>query len=594
MHPSLQLQRLSELPATLEERPHRAATGSVEDLQRLSSAQSAPLHPVFYVNLDPIGIPDQLDGMPFPVSRAFESIKALFGGPPIPTAAMADLWPRFWPWVQFFDLHIGYFSAPNQFGEDFPLNFVHFIWPFRDEPIFSLMTATRGVRSIIAKAWSLAVPLTINKKPRRDAALRGVFGCMLGGMNAAGPANLAEFVEGTGGSINHLASVIIALFEGLVPTPDTQVSPGECMFLRSLFVFIDTTDRITENSGRPTESYLLFSALHSQGLVRVLTTVLSAVSAIRDPSRDDGTLVVHDCFVTLSIAFRTRSAHSSLEEAVQYNLLRVMLVCGNLARVSPLLDQLLMETLPAALIYYRVVMRVDDALHRILEADLLDSSPLSRTEAWRKFVQLAKQRLQILRNLKRASWSYSKACDNLECSHLRDRHRFARCSGCKNRYYCSNSCQISDWKDGGHRKTCASGSNLSLNTSQDFNWRERAFMRAVLHANYLENRPWILKDHNSFPQRHPTEVPLVCFDYSLGSPIIRVTSATRSYHAKKFGDNTEWADMVSRAQASRGSLHLHVIAVPNGHKEVRYLSAPLRRLPTLNTAEDGSDCVEIH
>ncbi|KAJ7457419.1 hypothetical protein FB451DRAFT_1274831 [Mycena latifolia] len=582
MHPSLRLQNFSKLPIPLRRIANSAATGSVQDLRLLCTripiipkSQATLLLPAFYANLDPAGIPERLDEneqISPAVSCAIESIRGLYSGLPILNAALPNIWPRFWPWVDFLRPYLGTFSG---FGEDeFYVNFVVFVEPFTpDEMACSLMGATSGVRFMLAKAWRAIMRLRNDERRRlRITAFNGLFGCILTPtLDASTPPGLAEFIDGAGGSTEHLASLVISFFDHLAPTPRTILAVREVDFLRAVFSFMKTTDHVVDGN-QNVDRYALHRAMKSQGLARVLATTICALAA----STVDGVdIVLYNCMTTLGMNSYTPSMQRWLAEALKYGLLRGMLVSSNYnpnAMYHGPITGLLTDLLTPALLYHTVVARLEAALSDL--GDLPRTSSLANRAEWRQFIALAQERLGVLKSLDSVEWASYKACDNLRCGKIRHGHNCARCGSCRNAYYCSRDCQATDWREG-HKRICSTDAQLSLNEFQDFTWHDRAFVRAVLHRDYLNMRPEIARARAAFLQRFPGQQSFVLFSYMWGRVVVDV-QATRGWLVPAELKTTEWEARISRALGSGGREELHVILMKEGTGR-HYFLVPLHR-----------------
>ncbi|KAF8143532.1 hypothetical protein K438DRAFT_2104176 [Mycena galopus ATCC 62051] len=155
---------------------------------------------------------------------------------------------------------------------------------------------------------------------------------------------------------------------------------------------------------------------------------------------------------------------------------------------------------------------------------------------------------------------------NPKCSKIGARTEFRRCSGCKVLRYCSEACQIVDWLEEGLRRSHPSPDIHGISTSRD-----RAFLRFVLHHDYLEAKGNIISDR--IP--HPADIPsLTLFDYRQGR--VKVETFDISAAPQKLPINTLYlADRMSRAMESDGRMELHVMVLPKG-KDGRFWVVPFR------------------
>ncbi|KAJ6587632.1 hypothetical protein DFH09DRAFT_1427884 [Mycena vulgaris] len=555
MHPSLRPQNFSSLPLLLRKVANSAASGSVRDLRILCAripgiprSQAEILLPAFYANLDPAAIPQQLAGneqIPEAVSRAIQSIDGLYSGLPITSAAAPDLWVRFWPWIEFLGQYLGSYSVPRQLHDDrFYINFVIFVACFQeDDRMRRLMGATPGVRAILAKAWRAIIGLGDEDRNLRTNALIGLFPFLLGSLDASNAAGFTEFVDGAGGSISHLGSLIISFFDNLVSTPRTVLSRQEVDYVHAAFTFIKNTNNI---SGREDiGAHALCAAMRPQGFVRATTTIICALST----STVTGVESVLQSLITfLGINIHTPRMALWIGQAFKYGLLRAMLLSGDRnpgAAYHSLWTSLLSETITPALIYHAVVARVEAALADV--GDLARTSRFAKRPEWRDFIALAEERLPILKSLDAVKWVSFRACDNLQCGKIRNRGSCSRCAACRSAYYCSSDCQIVDWREGGHRGICTPDLRFSLNEFQELSWHDRVFMRAVLHYDYIEKTADIAAQRTVCLSMFPNDPIYVLFTYMWGRAVVAVESA-RHVRVTQELKGLEWERHVLMAQ----------------------------------------------
>ncbi|KAJ6523717.1 hypothetical protein B0H19DRAFT_1276807 [Mycena capillaripes] len=558
-----------------------AASGSVRDLRILcnripvmSRSQAAYLLPAFYANLDPVEIPQQLnenEPMSQTVLQALEAIDGLYSGLPIEAAAMPDIWPRLWPWITFLSPYLGCFPELRQLhGDRFYVNFVLFVGRFREDESFDrLMGTTPGVRVILAKAWRAILRLDDDNKLRTEA-LNWLFCFLLGATDASTPQSFAEFVEGAGGSISDLGSLILSHFSFLVPTSRTVLSNWHADLLHASFTFIQKMDNI---SGRADiGATALFAAMQPLGLMRTITTILCAMGD--SPASDT---VLHGYVTFLGITIHTPRMAVWIAEGLKHGLLRAILICADRnsgATSHRLLRELLNETLTPSLIYHTVVARMESALLGV--NDLARSSRFAKLPEWNNFVVVAEERISLLKALDTGKWASFKACDNIRCGKIRDSHRCSRCSGCRNAYYCSSDCQVIDWQEGSHRDICTSDPRLSLKEFHDLTWHDRAFMRAVLHRDYLRCIPDIARGRIFCESVFPGEPSFVMFSYLPRYIIVSSVQVATPARVPAALRTVEWERHLQRALDSQGKIELHVIQIKAG-AGVRLVLVPLRK-----------------
>ncbi|KAJ6471726.1 hypothetical protein C8R47DRAFT_742306 [Mycena vitilis] len=161
-----------------------------------------------------------------------------------------------------------------------------------------------------------------------------------------------------------------------------------------------------------------------------------------------------------------------------------------------------------------------------------------------------------------------RACDNIECTTIAPNVHFRRCSRCRSSYYCSYECQQLDWRTGGHREHCTRDSPHRLCESQNFNVRERSFLRDALLKHDYEAAKYstIYPQEVIFMAAHPDEQLFTFFDYTNGPVSIEIHSTAGAFAQGFFSGDAEWRHDVARAARSGGRMQLDVMSMRAGHR----------------------------
>ncbi|KAJ7697759.1 hypothetical protein B0H16DRAFT_1839608 [Mycena metata] len=173
------------------------------------------------------------------------------------------------------------------------------------------------------------------------------------------------------------------------------------------------------------------------------------------------------------------------------------------------------------------------------------------------------------------------ACDNVNCNKIALKATLRRCSGCRTFLYCSPTCQESDWKTGGHREMCAMHKLVRRSTcDESFPSRDCAFIRFLLHEDYLAARRKIILDTMTTLHANPRMGSVILFDYRDG-PVSITPYTLRGAMEKTLlvFDFDVWLDWSKRVGASVGKVQLHIAALPTGFRrgfEGRVFIIPLR------------------
>ncbi|KAJ7675526.1 hypothetical protein B0H17DRAFT_1080622 [Mycena rosella] len=586
MHSSLRLNKLSRLPPSMRTAANAACgpNRSVQDIRRVmtylstgTEEQSVLMLPVFYVNLDPAGIPDEdtFDTEAPPeagglIGRALLSLQALYT-----IKFSADIgpviWPRVWPWVRFIYLYRDHLPGlPPQSETVFCLEFLMFAGTFADHPeTHALILSTPGVRFMAARAWPSVHKLVDPK--RREIGFNDLRG-FLADKRAAEPAHLSELIDGAGGTLEHLARLVVLYIDSLVSSPNIAMHFMSVHFFSGALDFITTMDpnlRKPDHIYTPTNAFT--TALVSKNLVRTLSSALCALSVTTTPQ------ALHEVqrgSSILGLIFSKRLGYHLIADALDHNILRALINCAHHKRHSHI-QPFLTVVLPPSLLYYPVISALDRALADV--ADLLETESFKTCEVyeqWDKFVSLANERLDVFHSYNSGENPSMRACDNMKCSEMGVKSEFNRCGGCQCVYYCSEACQRLDWREG-HRKACDSHGTLylSANDSQ-LTTVERSFLRAVVHHDSQKEKAQLLIQQLGFMSAYPGQDFLVLYNYTRGAVKFSVQPLNGAPTKERF-NGAEWEDIVSRMVRSGGRMRLDAIAMP-GTADFRYYAIPLR------------------
>ncbi|KAJ7748293.1 hypothetical protein DFH07DRAFT_962189 [Mycena maculata] len=548
-----------------------------------TDAQNILTLPVFYVNLDPAGIPDEdhFDTEHPPadaescIGRALQSIEAL-NGIQIPTGIGPDIWPRVWPWVQFIYMYRDHLpNISRQSERAFCLEFLMFTGAFADHAeTISLILSTPGVRFMVAKAWPY-VPEIVDPK-ERQLGFNDLRSFMVDEA-FTDTNNLAEMIDGAGGTLGHLARLIVLYIRGMVPEPGTAMRDGYAHFtcaILNLITRLEPQLHDPESSGDPLGP--LGTALASHHIIRALIDVVCALGEVASPQ---ATFALRKCFIILEIMLLAPThGIQSLTKGLKHNLLRALITCARGPNAGTSTIHSHMETffvgiIPPLLVYPGVLNALDRALTDVgAGSDAFKNSEVYAK--WETFFTLAEERIGVLRSYTSGETPSMRACDNIKCSEIRIKSGFRRCSGCRCLYYCCQACQTFDWLEGGHRSACKSYGTLSLRDENDIELtaRHRSFLRALIHHDYQKSKALI------FPQKLlAIKVGLdflTLYDYTEGPAKINV-QALSSERTRELLGGPEWTNLVSRAERSEGRLSLDVVVLM-GPDKPQYWTIPLR------------------
>ncbi|KAJ7673200.1 hypothetical protein DFH06DRAFT_57820 [Mycena polygramma] len=284
---------------------------------------------------------------------------------------------------------------------------------------------------------------------------------------------------------------------------------------------------------------------------------------------------VHLSLALLERLLTTPSWYLCLVEALKAGLLRLLVDCATrfASYVGHNLKFLLEKLMTHGLVYYHVVVRMKKAVAKLAHtSSTTEFKALDIYKQWTALTDLVEKRRAILKEAR-----LSPACDNIECGEMQTAP-CRRCSGCETFYYCSQACQVFDWKQGGHRENCALYRTVSLSElSGLLGVRERQFLRALVQRDYQDNiRSVCEKQVAAIAGDHTGNgVIITVFDYGVEDVEV---SAVSEANWPKLG--RDWSDLLVRAAKSRRRVQLHMARLPRGDNHTTLELVPLRTKTT--------------
>ncbi|KAJ7021169.1 hypothetical protein C8F04DRAFT_1141765 [Mycena alexandri] len=592
MHPAVDIHKLQRLPVS-QRRVAMAACRStrsfhnlkqVEELcKKATDSEKILFLPVFYINLDPAHIPTPGDleylqpDTRARIACASLALEALFDLMSLvaeeyqePDDVGPALWPRVWPWTFFMHEYRDYLQAASVFWE--PLTYTRFLLFVSDiygpQPIRGVISSTPGFRVLMARTWTILPRLQLKKSAFEPCLW--FLASIIGSLEYSDPVHFAEMVEGAGGNLDELASLALQHINVVVSGNLSWEVGSSAAYMCHLAHLIQAGHSATQTSADIRERFI--QTLRRRDFIPALVV---AMNSVLEESRANDRSFLRSNFQSSFVAtlellerlFDTPMGYRWLPAAIEAHLLTLM--AGIATEFSTVFDGrlqlLLTKLLPDGLLYYHVVAALDNILDDV--AEIWSSEELEELEIfddWSSFRYLAEKRVQLLHSLQS-----TRSCDNLECGKIQERSCFRRCMGCKTSKYCNKECQIADWKRGGHRNHCGSLTTLILaeTNSCTLGFRERQFMRAVVRDDFTENTLAIYQHQVKFIANIPANRFYTLFDYTCNPVQISVESVVDSpisHTLQGGGPNSEWMNILARAEASHGRMHLHVAKVPEG------------------------------
>ncbi|KAJ7055593.1 hypothetical protein C8F01DRAFT_1373524 [Mycena amicta] len=382
----------------------------------------------------------------------------------------------------------------------------------RDKDAAESMRATPGFHIFVFRVWALSLDQAQIESP----------------LTLKSETEFEEAIEGSGGSIISLAHLCVSHLKQSIQS--TTISAG-----------MDASFR---------------QALIDQGIVPVLTT--SAYRLTSPPFAD-----FFDLSWAIQYYFRTEFGHNIVTESLRAGLLRAVLGWGRASLSIPLcLDRLdpILTVLSQSLVYLSVLLQLRasiDELETPLDADTFQGLPVS--EKWEAFWSLLQERWAFMKEyMARDKTAVLSACNSMACCVIGVKSEFQRCGLCRESKYCSRACQRHDWHQGGHRKTC---SWTPENVNNTVSSRDRSFLRALLHEDYLKLRVRLLHDELVYLRSNPGSHFHYKFDYC--TPYTGCEACIKPIHEFAL-DNDMWRHQDARSTASGGRVQTHVMRVGDG------------------------------
>ncbi|KAJ7205524.1 hypothetical protein GGX14DRAFT_698534 [Mycena pura] len=518
MHPSLQLSNLSKLPPLLRKRADDALNGShdafhaLTHIEKMNRTTRRLIIPVFYTTLDPahIGELHQLESLDPEelarrLSRAFQSLQSIsiLNRGDIPPAAFMDLWPRVWQCIDFLDAVRGHYPS-----RDASCTFALFMEVFAtfleaaNTDDRRAISKTPGIYVLIGTAWSYLARTEHSNGLRLISIILYIYTA-----DDVEPTDAAFFdgiVAGAGGTWTDLASTVVTHLKHAIPyrdspTPDDDGKslPGVARFL---YNYVATTNSQPD----------FHEALFKQGIIPALITICLARSSwkVSDLVQPLALSVV------IAIIFTHSFHYNRITEALRegFFLALFSVVPRSYEIHQPQLCHLLDAHLPACTVIFTLLRELEASFAEVKDLDpALHFRTPALLHAWRGFVKLLEERLQLARE--RKTGTKFRACDNFQCGQFRNKDQLKRCSGCQTTYYCSRECQKADYRDGGHRGDCWEFQQHHRDHVSHHDAKNRSFFRALLNHDYAHQQEKIALMLLAKMHAHPQENTCTVFSY---------------------------------------------------------------------------------
>ncbi|KAJ6501166.1 hypothetical protein C8R47DRAFT_1109067, partial [Mycena vitilis] len=335
------------------------------------------------------------------------------------------------------------------------------------------------------------------------------------------PDNFAEIVEGAGGTLKDLASLVLSSARDIVVYRQSWELAPHSFYVRALVIFLQAGDppRYPQPNA-PALQDAFSDTLGACVFVPVLVYVMASFLNYPDADTHESVRLL---LALLERLVTTPSWNPCLVGALKAGLLRLLVDCATRfgSYVGHHLRFLLEKLVTHALVYYHVVARMKKVVAKLAHTS-------STTEF--KALDIYKQ------------WTaLTDLCGGMQTAPCR------RCSGCETLYHCSQACQVFDWKQGGHCENCASSESSGL-----LGVHERQFLRALVQREYQDNIRSACEMVAAMAGDH-TE--------NGGAEDVEVSAVSEANWPKLGRD---WSDFLVRAAKSRRRVQLHMARLPRG------------------------------
>ncbi|KAJ7618318.1 hypothetical protein DFH06DRAFT_1342592 [Mycena polygramma] len=545
MHPALRPENLSSLSPNLQRVASSTAIDNFIGLSNslgnsryqalsflASPATVLPLLPVWYKNLDPLGLPNPDDiSTAQALGRTIDTVVvALLSLQVIPALRKAppgvypELWARVWPWIEFLHIHREHLLAlptKSKLNQIFMKIFVH----FQGFGCRELVAATAGVCAVVGSTWDSSLD------SGDEDALSNVSVFVHWEANDSDFGPIDGYLEGVGGGIEHLAAMLIkhlshAIADGVTPMLELRRS-----HFGAVIYFIA---RVTKSNDDLVQRFS--DAVIHRGIISALITgILCLTPVVGDqPSQRELLRIALNHLGRYSTA---SPGLSNMCKALQAGLLHALVLVASLEPHTEQLHGQLNFFFNKGLPSYMA----------LVDADAFKNSP--QWTAWQALRTVVQDRLDFVQEFDSRTNVRYKACDNMECQHIRE-------------------CQTADWR-AGHRDDCQTFSGLRrLPEEEQCNMKDRVFLRALIRRDYVLHRRQIYTQQILTWARNPTQLSYVLFDYMHGAPSVAVRPWPRD-HSEMLEHPLDWErrhyNYGCRAAKSQ-LLEVHLMAIPNGSK----------------------------
>ncbi|KAF7292648.1 MYND-type domain-containing protein [Mycena indigotica] len=614
VHPSLHVDRLSELPDSFRRTANAALRGTVDEMQAVvmlltaRSPLSKPLRlcflPVLYVALEPASI----SSLPTRPTRrqnhhaerllqramlALEGIRLISIDKDIPDGAVLELWPRIWAWIQTHMEKHDFVPFGKGFVELLTrhLALVHNLTCAESAAVGGIIRGSAGLCRFLGAAWG---PLLAVDDALGISQLSQLFHFAKIGAPDSGDfsTHLGQLKDGAGGTWDDLATLLVLHLDRAdafltAATPMATRNLDELSWrLRAILPLVSTTFGPDRDPQQPDADHAsLRNAAIKHGILSKLAAVLLGILNSPACLRIDYTATLAVLFSSILPSIAGSRAPELFPEVLRADFLLVLFKFAALPlddatltkQTASALRSAFGSLLPALTVYHPVLVQLRSSVRSV--ANLKAERAFRHAELvplWNQFMALIQERLLVLKRYEAGELTSQRGCNNGKCVSVQLKSEVKQCGKCRTTTYCSRECQREDWKASpGHRDMCAI--IVQRRAKMEYAWsfdKIQSFVRALLNCEYTTHGPAIDRMRLAFFDAYPDpqDVPCVLFDFKHGPCEISVASI----RALPEGLGQYYAAEISHMIQAHGRLQLHFAGLhPNDGATWRWRVFPL-------------------